>query len=316
MTTPAAKAATRERFGDVLLRLGEENPNVVFIGGDLNVSVHSDRFGKRFPDRFFDMGAAEQNMMSIAAGLASAGKVPFVGTFAVFATGRAYDQIRVGIAQSRLSVKIVATHAGITTGEDGISAQSVEDVALMCALPTFTVIVPADVVETEQAVRAAAATDGPFYIRLSRPATPVVLPPSYRFQIGRAATVREGTDLTIIACGIMVAAALEAAERLAGQGVQCRVLNMATLRPIDEEAIARAAAETGAIVTAEEHLRAGGLGSIVASVVAQRRPVPIEFVALPDGYAESGKPEELLVKYHLTAADVEGAARRVLRRKA
>lgn len=313
--TTVVKAATRERFGDVLVKLGEENPDVVFIGGDLNKSVNSDKFGPRFPDRFFDMGAAEQNMMSIAAGLASAGKVPFVGTFAVFATGRAFDQIRVGIAQPRLNVKIVVTHAGIVTGEDGISAQSIEDVGLMCSLPTFTVIVPADVIETEQAVRAAAAADGPFYIRLSRPATDVILPSDYRFRVGQAARLRDGKDVTIIACGIMTAAALRAAEKLAREGTSCRVLNMATLQPADKAAIVVAAEETGAIVTAEEHLRHGGLGSIVSTIVAQRYPVPIEIVALPDGYAESGKPDELLVKYHLTPGDIEQAVRRVLARK-
>ena len=313
--TTLAKVSTRERFGEVLVQLGEENPNVVFIGGDLNISVNSHKFGQRFPDRFFDMGAAEQNMMSIAAGLASSGKIPFVGTFAVFATGRAFDQIRVGIAQPRLNVKIVVTHAGIITGEDGVSAQSIEDLALMCALPTFTVIVPADALETEQAVRMAAATDGPFYIRLSRPATPLVLPADYRFQIGKASMLRDGRDLTIIACGIMTATALETATRLSQDGIDCRVLNMATLRPADEDAIEAAARETGAIVTAEEHLGHGGLGSIVATVAGRTRPVPIEVVALHDGYAESGKADELLAKYHLTAGDIEKAARKALVRK-
>ena len=312
--TTQVKEATRNRFGEVLSALGGENPNVVFVGGDLNKSVMSVDFSKKYPERFFDLGAAEQNMMSVAAGLASAGKIPFVSTFAVFATSRAYDQIRVGISQPALNVKIVTTHAGIVTGEDGISAQAIEDVALMTALPSFTVIVPADAVETEAAVRAAADALGPFYIRLSRPATPIILPPDYRFTAGKAAQLREGGDVTIIACGIMTAAALEAAGTLAAEGVEARVLNMATIHPIDEEAVAAAAAETGAIVTAEEHQLRGGLGSAAAAAVALSTPVPMEFVAL-NGYAESGKPDELLVKYNLTSADVADAARRAVSRK-
>jgi len=308
-------ASTRERYGETLLSLGERNPDVVVVGGDLNVSVCVAPFGRKYPDRFFDMGAAEQNMMSIAAGLASSGKIPFVSTFAVFASGRAFDQIRVGISQSNLNVKIVVTHSGLVTGEDGISAQSIEDLALMCSLPSFNVIVPADARETEQAVEAAVETHGPFYIRLSRPATEIVTPDDYQFNVGKAATLREGSDATIIACGIMTSAALRAAATLADSGIQCRVLNMATLRPADEEAIIRAATETGAIVTAEEHLPHGGLGSIVASVCAQHRPVPMKLVALPDGYAESGKPDELLERYHLTPTDVEEAVRDVVRRK-
>ncbi len=312
--TTQVKEATRNRFGEVLSELGGENPNVVFVGGDLNKSVMSVDFSKKYPERFFDLGAAEQNMMSVAAGLASAGKIPFVSTFAVFATSRAYDQIRVGISQPGLNVKIVTTHAGIVTGEDGISAQAIEDVALMTALPSFTVIVPADAVETEAAVRAAADAHGPFYIRLSRPATPIILPADYRFTAGKAAPLREGGDVTIIACGIMTAAALEAAETLAAEGIEARVLNMATIHPIDDEAVAEAAAETGAIVTAEEHQLRGGLGSAVAAAAALSTPVPMEFVAL-NGYAESGKPDELLVKYNLTSADVADAARRAVSRK-
>ena len=308
-------ASTRERYGETLLRLGEQNPDIVVIGGDLNVSVCTAPFGEKFPDRFFDMGTAEQNMMSVAAGLASSGKIPFVSTFAVFATSRAYDQLRVGVAQANLNVKVVITHAGLVTGEDGISAQSIEDLSLMCPFPTFHVVVPADALETEQAVQAAVETYGPFHIRLSRPATELVMPDGYQFRLGKAATLREGADATIIACGIMTSAALKAADSLAGSGIHCRVLNMATLRPADEEAIVRAARETGAIVTAEEHLRHGGLGSTVSSVVVQHHPVPMALVAVPDGYAQSGKAE-LLARYHLTAADVEEAVRDVVQRKA
>ncbi len=310
----AITVATREAFGKTLLELGKENPNIVVVGGDLNKSTFANMFGGEFPDRFFDFGPAEQNMMSVAAGFASLGKIPFVNTFAVFASGRPYDQIRVGIAQPHLNVKIVATHAGIITGEDGISAQGIEDIALMCALPGFNVIVPADSVETERAVRAAADTQGPFYIRLSRSATPVIHEDGYQFTVGKADAIRDGNDVTIIACGIMVATALEAADKLASDGIQCRVLNMHTIQPLDEEAIVRAARDTGAIVTAEEHLLSGALGSRVSQTVASNHPVPVEMVGLK-GYAESGKADELLKKYGLTAEDVERAARRAVERK-
>ena len=306
--------SARQRFGEVLVQLGEENPDIVYVGGDLNKSTYGNLFGERFPDRYFDMGAAEQNMMNVAAGLAAGGKIPFVSTFAVFATGRAFDQIRVGISQPNHNVKIVATHAGIITGEDGFSAQAIEDVALMAALPAFSVIVPADAIEAEQAIRAAARTPGPFYIRLSRPATAVTMPDDYTFTLGRAATLREGTDGTIIACGVMVAAAMDAADRLSKRGIAMRVLNMATIRPIDREAVQKAAVDTGAIVTAEEHLRDGGLGSRVATVVTETTPVPVELVAL-DGYAESGTADELLRKYHLTSEDIEQAAIKAMGRK-
>ena len=309
-----ATASTREAFGHTLVELGRADPNIVVLGGDLNKSTFASLFGQEFPDRFFDLGPAEQNMMSMAAGFALSGKVPFANTFAVFGTSRPYDQIRVGIAQPHANVKIVCTHAGITVGEDGISAQSIEDIALMCALPGFTVIVPADAPEAAEAVRVAARESGPFYIRLSRPATTVVHDDRFRFRLGKAETMRPGADVTVIACGIMVATALEAAERLKATGVDCRVINMATLKPLDEEAVTRAAAETGAIVTAEEHYRHGGLGSLVSQTVTQTHPVPVEVVA-QDRYAESGKPEQLLVKYGLSVGDVEAAARKALQRK-
>lgn len=312
--TTFAKASTREQYGRTLLELGSQNPDIVVLGGDLNQSTFTVLFGRAYPERFFDFGPAEANMMSAAAGFASCGKVPFVSTFAVFATARAYDQIRVGIAQPGLNVKIVATHAGIITGEDGVSAHGVEDLALMCALPTFTVVAPADAVETDLAVRAAAATPGPFYIRLYRPATPLVHQRPCSFTLGRAEVMREGEDVTIIACGSMVAAALQAADALEAEGVSCRVLNMHTLKPADEEALVAAARETGALVTAEEHYIHGGLGSIVAQVVARHHPVPLEMVALTR-YAESGKPDLLLEKYGLTPERVAQAARRALQRK-
>ena len=307
-------AATREAYGKMLVELGREDPSIVVLGGDLNISTFIYLFAQEFPDRFFDLGAAEQNIMSMAAGLASSGKTVFASTFAVFGSGRAYDQIRVGIAQPHLNVKIVVTHAGITTGEDGISAQAIEDLALICALPGFTVVVPADAPETAQAVRAAAATSGPFYIRLSRLATPVVHSADWEFRLGQAEVMRPGSDVAIVACGIMVHAALQAAEALAREDVSCRVINLSTLKPTDEETILQAARETGALVTAEEHYIHGGLNSLVSQTVARRHPVPVEPVALA-GYAESGKPELLLQKYGLTPADVAAAVRHALAMK-
>ena len=308
-------ASTRETYGKTLLELGRENPDIVVVGGDLNKSTFIHLFAQEFPDRFFDLGPAEQNMMSIAAGLASSGKTAFASTFAVFGSSRPYDQIRIGISQPHLNVKIVVTHAGIITGDDGMSAHGIEDLSLMCALPGFTVVVPADAPETAIAVREAARTFGPFYIRLSRPSTPVVHQADYAFELGKAERLREGGDATIIACGIMVKVALDAADTLAQEGIACRVLNMATLQPADVEAIVTAAQETGAIVTAEEHLRHGGLGSIVAQALGEGYPVPLEMVAL-DRYAESGPADLLLEKYGLTAADVAEAVRRAVRRKA
>jgi transketolase len=312
MTTTVS---TRETYGKTLLELGRENPDIVVLGGDLNKSTFIYLFAQEFPHRFFDLGPAEQNMMSIAAGLASSGKTAFASTFAVFGSSRPYDQIRVGISQPHLNVKIVVTHAGITTGDDGMTAQAIEDLSLMCALPGFTVIVPADAPETVGAVREAASTYGPFYIRLSRSSTPVVHQDGYSFKIGKAELMREGGEATIVACGIMVKAALDASESLAREGVHCRVLNMATLQPVDVEALVTAARETGALVTAEEHLRHGGLGSIVAQVLGERFPVPLEMVAL-DRYAESGPPEVLLEKYGLTPAKIAEAVRKAVGRKA
>ena len=307
-------AETRVVSGQALVELGREYPDLVVLGGDLNKSTHANKFAAEFPDRFFDFGPAEQNIVSVAAGMASWGKIPVVSTFAVFASSRPYDQLRVGVSQPGLNVKVVVTHAGIMTGEDGVSAQAIEDVAIMCALPAFTVVVPADTVETVQAMRAAVETDGPFYIRLSRAATPVIHEDGYRFQLGKAEMAREGDDVTIIACGIMVSAALDAAEKLSDSGISCRVLNMATVKPLDEAAIVQAARDTGAIVTAEEHYVLGGLGAQVSQVLSTTLPAPVEMVALK-GYAESGKPEQLLARYHLTAEDVEAAVRKVIARK-
>jgi len=308
------EVSLREAYGKTLVELAKENPDVVVLDADLCKSTMTQFCAAEFPSRCFDCGIAEQNMVGIAAGLAASGKIPFASTFAVFAPGRCYDQIRMSIAQPKLNVKLVVTHGGITVGEDGTSHQSVEDLALISSFPGFTVIVPADAIETAQAVKVAAATCGPFYIRLCRSKLPLVYDESYCFKLGKAVTMRQGRDATIIAIGVMVAIALEAAGNLKREGIDCRVLNMPTLKPIDEAAIIKAA-ETGAIVTAEEHLEHGGLGSAVARVVARHYPVPMEFVAIKDTYAKSGKPSQLLQRYGLTAKDIEQAVRAVVKRK-
>ena len=307
--------ALREAYGKTLVELGRTNPDIVVLDADLCHSTMTRYFFEEFPERSFDCGIAEQNMVSIAAGLAASGKVPFASTFAVFAPGRCFDQIRMSIAQAGLNVKLVATHGGISVGEDGSSHQSIEDLSRICSLPGFTVIVPVDGIETAQAVKTAASTKGPFYIRLGRPKVPLVYTEDYRFNLGKAVNMRPGTDATIIAIGIMVSPALEAAGELAQAGIDCRVLNMSTLKPIDEAAIISAATETGAIVTAEEHLEHGGLGSAVARVLAKHQPVPMELVALKDTYAKSGKPDELLERYGLTAKDIKQAVQTALKRK-
>ena len=314
MTTNRAAAAGREIYGRTLLTMAEDFPDLVVLGGDLNVSTFVHLWRDAYPDRFFDFGPAEQNIVGVAAGLAAAGKIPFVSTFSVFGTGRPYDQLRVLVSQPGLNVKLVCTHAGILTGEDGMSAHSIEDLALMCALPSFRVVVPTDAPETEQAVRAAATTTGPVYVRLSRAATPVVHGDGYEFRMGQADLLRGGGDVAIIANGSLVAPALDAAGILAGEGIDARVVNLHTLAPADADAIVAAARETGAIVSAEEHYIHGGLGSVVAGIVARHCPVPVEMVAL-HGYTGSGPAQELMAKNGLTAAGVAKAARRALARK-
>jgi len=310
-----AEASTRETYGKTLIELGRENPNIVVLDADVSPSTMTNFFAREFPGRFFDCGLEEQNMVSIAAGLAASGKTVFATTFVVFVVCRCFDQLRLCLSQPNLNVKIVATHSGISVGEDGISHQAIEDLALCCALPGFTVVVPADAIETAGAIRVAASDYGPFYIRLSRPKTPIVYPEGYHFTLGKAVTMRQGKDTTIIAMGIMVAKALEAADILARQGIDCRVINMHTLKPLDEAAIVKAASETGAIVVAEEHLAQGGLGSRVAQTTAREKPVPMEFVNLGDRYAVSGKAEELLQRYGLTARDIEESVKSVVKRK-
>jgi transketolase len=310
-----AEASTREAYGKTLVELGRLNKEIVVLDADLSPSTMTDLFAREFPDRFFNCGLQEQNMVSIAAGLAASGKIVFASTFAIFVSCRCFDQLRLCLSQSALNVKIVATHGGITVGEDGSSHHAVEDLALLCALPGFTVLVPADAIEAAEAIRTAANVYGPFYIRLSRPKTPLVYPEGYRLTLGKAVTMRQGKDITIIATGIMVAKALEAADVLARQDVDCRVVNMHTIKPLDEAAVVKAASETGAIVAAEEHLAQGGLGSRVAQIVARQNPVPMEFVNLGDRYASSGKAEELLQRYGLTARDIEESVKSAVKRK-
>jgi len=309
------QASTRETYGKTLVELGRQNKDIVVLDADLSPSTMTNFFAREFPERFFNCGLQEQNMIAIAAGLAVSGKTVFASSFAVFVVCRCFDQLRLCVSQPNLNVKIVATHGGITVGEDGASHQAIEDLALCCALPGFTVIVPADAIEAAEAVKVASGNHGPFYIRLSRPKTPIVYPESYHFTLGKAVTMRQGTDATVIAAGIMVAKALEAADVLARQGIDCRVINMHTLKPLDEAIIVKAASETGAIVVAEEHLAQGGLGSRVAQTVTREKPVPMEFVNLGDRYASSGKAEELLQRYGLTARDIEESVKSVIKRK-
>ncbi len=310
-----ADASTRETYGKTLVELGRQNKDIVVLDADVSPSTMTSFFAREFPERFFNCGLEEQNMVSIAAGLAASGKIVFASTFVVFVICRCFDQLRLCISQPNLNVKIVATHGGISVGEDGTSHQAIEDLALCCALPSFTVVVPADAIETAETIRVAASDYGPFYIRLSRPKTPIVYPENYHFTLGGAVTMRQGTDATVIAMGIMVAKSLEAADVLARQGIDCRVINMHTLKPLDETAIVKAASETGAIVVAEEHLAQGGLGSRVAQTIAKEKPVPMGFVNLGDRYAVSGKAEELLQKYGLTARDIEESVKSVVKRK-
>ena len=310
-----AEASTRETYGKTLVELGSQNKDIVVLDADLSPSTMTSFFAREFPDRFFDCGLQEQNMVGIAAGLAASGKIAFASTFAIFASCRCFDQLRLYLSQPVLNVKIVATHGGITVGEDGTSHHAIEDLALYCALPGFTVVVPADAIEAAGAIRMAASAYGPFYIRLSRPKTPIVYPEGYHFTLGKAVTMRQGKDVTVIAVGIMVAKALEAADFLARQEIDCRVINMHTLKPLDEAAVVKGASETGAIVVAEEHLAQGGLGSRVAQIVAKEKPVPTEFINLGDRYASSGKAEELLQRCGLTTRDIEEAVKSAVKRK-
>ncbi|WP_408631246.1 transketolase family protein [Methylomusa anaerophila] len=307
--------ATREAYGVALKELGERNKDVVVLDADLSKSTKTNVFGKAIPDRFINVGIAEQNLMGVAAGLAAAGKIPFASTFAMFAAGRAFEQVRNSICYPRLNVKIAATHAGITVGEDGATHQALEDLCLMRSLPNMTVIVPADAAETRRVVDFAAEYDGPVYIRLGRAGVPELFGESYEFQLGKAVQLADGKDVTIIACGLMVSPARTAAEWLIEAGYSARVLNMATIKPLDIESIVAAVRDTGAVVTCEEHSIIGGLGGAVAEAMAEHAPAPLERVGVKDTFGESGTPAALLQKYHLTVDDIVAAVKRAVIRK-
>lgn len=306
------KIATRDAYGKALVEVGAKNPNVIVLDADLSKSTKTVDFAKVYPERFLDMGIAEANMIGTAAGLATTGKIPFASTFALFGTLRVGDQIRNSVCYPNLNVKIAVTHSGLTLGEDGASHQAVEDIALMRAIPNMTVIVPADAEETRQVIHAAVDYDGPMYIRLGRPAVPVVFDENYKFEIGKGAVVKEGSDVTIIAMGVMLSPAMEAADELAKEGISARVINMSSIKPIDEEIIIKAAKETKGIVTAEEHNILGGLGSAVAEVVSEHAPTVVKRVGVEDTFGESGKPDELLVKYGLTKEHIIEKAKQIL----
>lgn len=299
-----SKIATREAYGKALVKLGKINDDVVVLDADLSKSTKTNDFCKAYPNRFFNMGIAEQNLVGAACGFAAAGKIPFASTFAMFATGRAFEVIRNSACYPKLNVKICATHAGITVGEDGGSHQSVEDISLMRSVPNMTVLVPADGVEAEKMIFAAAEFNGPMYVRLGRSAVPTLFNEDYNFEIGKGAVLKEGNDATIIACGMMVNEAILAADMLKEENINVRVINMSTIKPIDTELIIKAAKETKAIVTAEEHSIIGGLGSAVSEVVSENCPTIVKKVGINDCFGESGTPAELLEKYGLTAKHI------------
>ena len=307
--------ATRDAFGEALLAAGRENQSIVVVDGDVSNSTRTEAFGKAFPNRFFNLGIAESNMVSVASGLAAAGKTPLVSSFAVFLLNNAYEQIRMGVAFPNLNVKMMGSHAGVSIGEDGPSQMAIEDLALATSFPNMTVLVPADEAATRAATHAMFRYAGPVYLRTGRPKVPIIYSGDAPFEIGKANQLREGSDLTIIACGLMVAVALEAAALLVQRGRTARVLDMHTIKPIDIDAITRAARQTGAIVTAEEHLLEGGLGAAVARAAAAHAPVPIEFIGIRDVYGKSGQPQELLEAFGLLAGDVLAAAERAIARK-
>jgi transketolase len=304
--------ATREAFGEALAEAGSDE-RIVVIDGDVNNSTYTNAFKKKYPDRFLNVGIAESNLVGIASGLAASGKIPVAASFSTFIMSNAFDQIRMSIAFPNQNVKLVGTHAGISIGEDGPSQMAIEDVALACALPGFTVIVPADGPSTAAATRSMLEREGPTFLRCGRPKVPVVYDGGLEWHCGKATRLREGDDVTIIANGIMVAMALDAAEGLASDGISARVLDMHTVKPIDVQAVERAANETRGIVVAEEHLAYGGLGATVSMVVAERKPTRLAFVNIGDTYATSGKPEELLSQYGLTPDAILDASRRILK---
>jgi len=308
-------AATREAFGKALVELGDSNPNVVVLDADLAKSTYTADFGKKFPDRFFECGIAEADMVAIGAGLAYSGKIPFVSSFSAFLLNKGFEQLRVTAAFPKVNLKSVGTHSGISIGEDGPSQMSIEDISLACSLAGFVVICPADEVAMTKLVKAAAAYDGPLFIRAGRAKAPVVYQPDQQFEIGKSVELLEGNDVTLIATGLLVAESIRAAETLEAEGISARVIDMHTIKPLDRDAIAKAAREIGAIVCAEEHLVDSGLGVRVAQIVSETHPAAMEFVGINNTYAESGPPDALLDKYGLRAVNVAEAARRAVKRK-
>lgn len=307
--------ATREAYGSALAEFGGD-PRIIVLDADLSKSTKTDTFRKKYPERFFNMGIAEGNMMAVAAGLAACGKTVFASTFAVFAAERACEQVRNSVCYAKLNVKIGATHAGITVGEDGASHQAIEDIAIMRSIPNMTVISPCDAVETRQAVKAAIEHDGPVYLRLGRLGVPVLFDEAaYKFELGKGVTVKEGADVTIAATGLMVHTALEARELLAAEGISARLLDIHTIKPIDKDLLIKAARETGAVVTAEEHTVMGGLGSAVAEVLSEHCPTPVKMVGVRDKFGRSGKPYPLMDLYGLTAENISVKAKEAIAMK-
>lgn len=306
---------TRSGFGDGLLEAGKQNSEVVALCADLTGSLKMNAFQNEFPERFFQVGIAEANMIGMAAGMTIGGKIPYTGTFANFSTGRVYDQIRQSVAYSQKNVKICASHAGLTLGEDGATHQILEDIGMMRMLPNMTVIVPCDYQQTKQATIAISKHEGPVYLRFGRPVVPIFTPENAPFTIGKADVLVEGSDVTIIACGHLVWKSIEAAQELEKQGIKAEVINMHTIKPLDVEAILKSVSKTKCVVTAEEHMTNGGLGEAVAQVLAQNNPTPQEFVSVNDKFGESGTPEELMIKYGLDAKNIIEASLKVIKRK-
>lgn len=309
------KEGQREAFAEALVEIGSRRKDVVVLTADLSSSVKTNKFAEKFPEHHFNVGISEQNMMSIAAGLAASGSIVFASTFAVFGTSRVYDQIRQSIAWPKLNVNIVATHAGITVGGDGASHQMLEDIALMCSLPNMTVIVPCDALETRKAVKSVVDYNGPTYIRLGRSDVPTITQENDTFSIGKATVMKDGKDVTLIGTGIMVSRCLLAAEKLEKENIDATVINMSTIKPVDEEMIIKYAKETGVVVTVEEHNIIGGLGSMVSTVLSENIPVPMKRIGIPDVFGESGKSDELMEKYGLTPENIVKAVHDVMKRR-
>lgn len=305
------KIATRVAYGKTLAEIGDEYKEIVVLDADLSASTQTKHFAKKFPDRFFNVGVAEQNLICTAAGLAMGGLTPFVSTFTIFATGRAWEMVRLSVCYQNVNVKICSTHAGLTVGEDGASHQTLEDIAIMRVIPNMRVIVPADATETEQVIKAIAKTDGPFFVRLARAASPILFDSSYKFEIGKGNVIEEGSDITIISCGLMTAHSVEALKILKEKGVSATLINMASIKPIDKDLIIKHARKTGKVLTVEEHSVIGGLGSAVAEVLSENAPVKMKMVGVQDQFGTSGPAAQVLEHYHLMPKDIAEAAMRI-----